>query len=75
MVAAIIGVTLLLVAVVLALVPFMPGWLAALLVGGVVLVGGVTAGFIGWAQRPRSALALTRKSLKADWKWLKDQVA
>lgn len=74
-VAAIIGVTLLLVAVVLALVPFMPGWLAALLVGGVVLVGGATAGFIGWAQRPRSALALTRKSLKADWKWLKDQVA
>ena len=74
-VAAIIGVTLLLVAVVLALVSFMPGWLAALLVGGVVLVVGATAGFIGWAQRPRSALALTRKSLKADWKWLKDQVA
>jgi uncharacterized membrane protein YqjE len=74
-VAAIIGVTLLLVAVVLALVPFMPGWLAALLVAGLVFGVATTAGFIGWAQRPRSALARTRRSLKADWQWLKDQVA
>ncbi len=74
-VAAIIGVTLLLVAAVLALVPFMPGWLAALLVAGLVFGVGATAGYFGWAQRPRAPLALTRKSLKEDWEWLKEQVA
>ena len=71
----IVGVTLLLVAVVLALVTLMPGWLAALIVAAVVLGMGATAGFIGWTQRPRSPLALTRKSLKEDWEWLKEQVA
>lgn len=74
-VATIIGVTLLLVAAVLALVPFMPGWLAALLVAGLVFGLGATAGYFGWAQRPRAPLALTRKSLKEDWEWLKEQVA
>ncbi len=74
-VAALIGVTLLLVAVVLALALVMPGWLAGLIVGAAVLVGGAAAGWAGWASRPRSPLALTRKSLKEDWKWLKDLVA
>jgi len=74
-VAALIGVTLLLVALVLALALVMPGWLAALIVGAVVLVGGAAAGWAGWACRPRSPLALTRKSLKEDWKWLRDLVA
>jgi len=74
-VAAIIGVTLLLVAAVLALVPFMPGWLAALLVAGLVLGVAAAAGYLGWAQRPRSPLARTRKSLKEDWEWLKEQAA
>jgi uncharacterized membrane protein YqjE len=74
-VAAIVGLTLLLVAVVLALVLFMPGWLAALVVAAIVFVLGATAGYIGWTHRPRAALALTRKSLKEDWEWLKEQVA
>jgi uncharacterized membrane protein YqjE len=73
--AAIVGLTLLLVAVVLALAPLMPGWLAALLVGALALAVGATAGAIGWKQRPRAPLARTRKSLKEDWEWLKDQVA
>jgi hypothetical protein len=73
--AAIIGLTLLLVAVVLALAPLMPGWLAALLVGALALAVGATAGAIGWKQRPRAPLARMRKSLKEDWEWLKDQVA
>ena len=73
--AGLIGLNLLLVAVVLALALVMPGWLAALiLAGGVLLVGAVT-GYLGWKQRPRSPLALTRKSLKEDWEWLKAQVA
>ena len=73
-VAALVGLTLLLVAVVLALAPLMPGWLAALIVAAVVFGGGATAGYVGWKHRPRSPLALTRKSLKEDWEWLKEQV-
>jgi hypothetical protein len=52
----------------------MPGWLAALIVAGVVFGVGAGAGYMGWQQRPRSPLALTRKSLKEDWEWLKEQV-
>lgn len=74
-VAALVGLTLLLVAVVLALAALMPGWLAALLVAVVVLGAGAGAGYVGWKHRPRSPLALTRKSLKEDWEWLKEQVA
>lgn len=72
-VAAIVGLTLLLVALVLALATLMPGWLAALIVAAIVLGMGATAGYLGWAQRPRAPLALTRKSLKEDWEWLKAQ--
>ena len=74
-VAALAGVNLLLVAVVLALVAVMPGWLAALAVAAVVFGVSATVGYLAWKQRPRSPLALTRKSLKEDWEWLKDQVA
>ena len=73
-VAALAGVVLLLVAAALALVPFMPGWLAALIVAGVAFGTSVTVGSLGWRQRPRTPLALTRKSLKESWEWLKDQV-
>jgi uncharacterized membrane protein YqjE len=73
--AALVGLTLLLVAVVLALVPIMPGWLAALIVAAGVLGVSATVGGLAWKQRPRSPLALTRKSLKEDWEWLKEQVA
>jgi uncharacterized membrane protein YqjE len=74
-VAALAGLTLLLMAVVLALAMVMPGWLAALTVAGVVIAAGAVAGYVGWIHRPRSPLALTRKSLKEDWEWLKDRVA
>jgi uncharacterized membrane protein YqjE len=74
-VAALVGLTLLSVALVLALAALMPGWLAALIVAAVVFGVGATAGYVGWKHRPRSALALTRKSLKEDWEWLKQQVA
>lgn len=73
-VAALVGVTLLLVSGVLGLAMLVPGWLAALIVAGVVLGVGAGAGYMGWQQRPRSPLALTRKSLKEDWEWLKQRV-
>lgn len=74
LVAALVGVTLLLVTVVMALALVMPGWLAALLVAFVVLAVGAGAAYLGWRDRPRSALALTRRSLKEDWAWLKSQL-
>src|SRR5262245_7989684 len=44
LVAGIVGATILLMAAVLALAQVMPGWLAALIVGGVVLAAGAAAG-------------------------------
>ena len=73
--AALVGVTLLFVAVVLALGLVLAGWLAALIVALAVLAAGAVAAWVGWTYRPRTPLALTRKSLKEDWKWLKDLVA
>jgi len=74
MAAGLAGITLLLVAVVLALATLMAGWLAALLVAALVLGVAATVGYLSWTQRPSSPLALTRKSLKEDWEWLKEQV-
>jgi len=73
--AALVGVTLLFVAVVLALGLVLAGWLAALIVALAVLAAGAVAAWVGWTYRPRTPRALTRKSLKEDWKWLKDLVA
>jgi uncharacterized membrane protein YqjE len=75
LVAALVGVTLLFVAAVLALGLVLTGWLAALIVALAVLATGAVAAWVGWTYRPRTPLALTRKSLKEDWKWLKDLVA
>ena len=74
-VGALAGLNLLLVSAVLALVTLMPGWLAALAVATVVFGVSATVGYVAWQHRPRSALSLTRKSLKEDWEWLKNQVA
>jgi hypothetical protein len=74
-VAGLVGLTLLLVAGALALAMILSAWLAALIMAGVILAGGAVAGYVGWTHRPQSPLALTRKSLKDNWEWLKDQVA
>lgn len=75
LVAALVGVTLLFAAAVLALGLVLAGWLAALIVALAVLMAGAAAAWVGWTYRPRTPLALTRKSLKEDWEWLKDLVA
>jgi uncharacterized membrane protein YqjE len=74
-VAALLGLNLLLLAVVLALATIMSGWMAALLAAAVVLGTGAVLGYVGWRQRPRLPLALTRKSLREDWEWLKAQLS
>jgi uncharacterized membrane protein YqjE len=74
---ALFTVQLLLVAVVLALMEsgILPGWGAALVVAAVVLAVGTAAGLWGWARRVRTPLDTTRRSLREDVRWAKDQIA
>jgi uncharacterized membrane protein YqjE len=74
---ALLTLELLLVAVVLALMEggILPGWAAALVVAAVVLAVGTGAGLWGWARRVRTPLDTTRRSLKEDVRWAKDQIA
>lgn len=76
-VCALFTVQLLLVAVVLALMEggVLPGWAAALVVAAVVLAVGTAAGLWGWAKRVRVPLDATRKSLKEDVRWAKEQLS
>jgi len=74
-VAALVGLNLLFVAAVFALAMKMPGWVAALVVGGVVLLVAAVLGSIGWSRRVTNPLAMTRKTLKEDVQWAKERVA
>ena len=74
-VAAVLGVNLLLVSAVFALTHWLPGWLAALILAGVVLVTAVGLGLFGWARRVSSPLAVTRKTVKEDMQWAKERLA
>lgn len=75
LVAALVGVTLLMVTVVLALAEVMPGWLAGLIVSAFLLGLAVIAALIGWSKRVRRPLARTRDSLKEDVRWTKERLA
>ena len=74
---ALFTVQLLLVAVVFALVEggLLPGWAASLVVAAVVLAIGTVAGLWGWARRVRRPLDASRRSLKEDVRWAKEQIA
>jgi uncharacterized membrane protein YqjE len=67
---AFIAFELLLAALVLGLAQTMPGWAAALVVGGGVLVIGIVAALVGWGYRVRHPLPRTRKTLKEDAQWV-----
>jgi uncharacterized membrane protein YqjE len=67
--AAIVTVTLLFVALALALGEELPPWAATLIVAaGTMVIGGV-AGAIGWSYRVRKLLPRTQKTLKEDAQW------
>jgi hypothetical protein len=74
---AVLVLQLLLVAIVLALMEgeVLPGWAAALVVAAVVLAIGTGAGLWGWARRVQRPLDTTRRSLKEDVRWAKEQIA
>jgi len=68
--AAFLALQILLAALVLGLAESMPGWTAALVVGGGVLAVGAAAALIGWGYRVRHPLSKTRKTIKEDAEWV-----
>jgi hypothetical protein len=74
-VAALLGLNVLLMAGVLALGLAIPSWLAALIVGGVLVVIAAVVGYIGWRRMVTNPLALTRQTLKEDVRWVKERLA
>jgi hypothetical protein len=74
-VGVLLGVNLLLVAAVFALAHWIPGWLAALVLGGIILVASAVVGYIGWQRRVTSPLAVTRKTVREDLQWVKERIA
>jgi uncharacterized membrane protein YqjE len=72
---ALLGFMLLLVAAVLALSLVLPGWAAALIVGGAMLVIAAVAAGVGWGRRVKRPLDRTQSSLKEDARWMKRHVA
>ena len=74
-VGALLGLNLLLVAVVFALTHWVPGWLAALVLGGVILAVSAIVGYVGWQRRVTKPLAVTRKTVTEDLQWVKERLA
>jgi len=74
-VAAILGLAVLLVAGVFGLTLVMPGWEAALIVGGGLLLVAAIAGAVGWKRRVTSPMWRTRQTLKENLQWTKEKLA
>ena len=72
---ALVGLNALVMAGVLALGLKIAGWLAALLVGGGLLVIAAILGYVGWQRMVTNPLALTRQTLKEDVRWVKERLA
>ena len=71
---ALLGINLLLVAAVFALAHVMPGWLAALALGVLLLAVGGAIGLVAWRRRMSAPLAVTRKHVKEDLEWAKEHL-
>ena len=72
---AISAVNLFLVALVFALTPYVAGWAAALAIGSILLLAAVVVGMLGWQGRVEQPLERTRKTLKEDVQWAKEEMA
>ena len=71
----VLGLDMFLMAIVLALAAYLPGWLAALLIGGVLVIVAGILGYASWTRRVTSPLAATRRTLKEDAQWAKERLA
>jgi len=65
----------LLVAGVLALGVVMPAWLAAVVLGGLMLTISAVMAYWGWRKHVATPLPVTRQTLKQQLRWLKERVA
>lgn len=72
---ALLGLNALLVAVIAGLATTMPAWLAAIVVGGVLVIVAAALGYLGWSWRVTAPLAVTRKTMKEDVQWAKERLA
>ncbi|HET6146141.1 MAG TPA: phage holin family protein [Polyangia bacterium] len=70
---ALIVVNLLLVALILAVATYLPGWLAALIVAVVVTAVGAAAVAFGWSRRARHPFARSKRTLQEDAKWVRER--
>ena len=50
-------------------------WLAACLMGGILLLLSLTAGILGWKALPKRPLGATRSRLESGYKELKERLA
>lgn len=72
---ALLALNLLLMAAVLALAAWLPAWVAALALGGLLLVVAAVLGAVAWSRRVQAPLDLTRKTVKEDLQWAKERLA
>jgi len=72
---AILGVNMLLVAAAFGLAVYLPAWLAAVLIGAVLVVIAGILGYVSWMRRVTQPLAATRKTLREDAQWAKERLA
>ena len=71
----VLGGILLLVTLILGLAHVMPGWGAALIVSGAVLLASAVIAAVGWKYRVRAPLENTRQVLKGDLHWTRERHA
>jgi uncharacterized membrane protein YqjE len=74
-VAAMLMLDALLIAGVIALMPYVDGRLAALALAGAFLLIALVAAAIGWRHHVKKPLARTRKTVEQDLQWAKEQLA
>ncbi|MBL8111636.1 MAG: phage holin family protein [Acidobacteria bacterium] len=71
---AVLGANMLLVAAVLVLSPWVPGWAVALALAVPFLVAALLLARIGWRKRVKKPLDASLASLKEDLEWVKNKL-
>jgi hypothetical protein len=66
---------LLLVTAVLALAQILPAWTAGLVVTAAVLVIGAIVGLVGWANRVKKPMGVTRNAVAENVEWIRERLA
>ena len=73
-VAGVLALAALLVAAVIALMPYVDGRLAAVAIAAVFALVALVAGAIGWRYHVKKPLARTRKTVEEDLQWAKERL-